>query len=225
MSGLEERFPRVGAKRTLARWNQELQRIRSPILRYGLSVVCVPIALGLALTFQYYQFRDVALPVLNLAVAIAARYAGVGPSVLTIPPSTICFSFFFAEPIHSFAVSTKDLPYFLTFLAWGVLVAWFSTVSRLPRLARDRLQIEVEHRAQHKDEIRRLNHELAKRSADLEATKGLGIGRLFGLARPARAGSPSGRVLGAATKRGVFFARRHESSVHANDSTVSKKNG
>src|ERR1700723_40975 len=80
MSDLEERPPRVGVKRPLARWNQELQRIRSPIFRYGLSVGCVAIALGLALTLQYYQFRDVALPVLSLAVAIATWYAGVGPS-------------------------------------------------------------------------------------------------------------------------------------------------
>jgi hypothetical protein len=62
MSDLEERLPRVGVKRTLARWNQGLQKIHSPILGYGLSVVCVAIALGLALTLQYYQFRDAALP-------------------------------------------------------------------------------------------------------------------------------------------------------------------
>jgi K+-sensing histidine kinase KdpD len=103
MSDLEERPPRVGVKRTLARWNQELQRIHSPILRYGLSVVCVAIALGLALTLQYYQFRDVGLPGLSLAVAIATWYAGVGPSVLAILLSTMCFNYFFVEPIRSFA--------------------------------------------------------------------------------------------------------------------------
>jgi K+-sensing histidine kinase KdpD len=174
MSDLEERPPPVGVKRTLARWNQELQRIHSPILRYSLSVVCVAIAIGLALALRSYQFRDVELPVLSLAVAIATWYAGVGPSVLAILLSTMCFDYFFTEPFYSFAVSAADIPYFLTFLAWAVLVAWFSTASRRIeeglRLARDRLQIEVEHRAQREDEIRRLNQELAKRAADLEAT-------------------------------------------------------
>src|SRR5258705_4318821 len=150
MSDLEERPPRVGVKRSLARWNQELQRIHSPILRYGLSVVCVAIALGMALTLQY-QFRHVALPVLSLAVAIATWYAGIGPSVLAILLSTVWFNYFFVEPIHSFAVSTRDLPYFLTFLAWAVLVAWFSTVRRRIeeglRQTRDHLQVEVEQRA------------------------------------------------------------------------------
>jgi signal transduction histidine kinase len=161
-------------KRTLTGWNQELQRIRSPILSYGLSVVCVAIALGLALILQYYDFRDVELPVLGLAVGISTWYAGIGPSVLAILLSTMCFNYFFTEPLYSFYVSTRDLPYFFIFLAWAAIVAWFSTVSRRIeeglRQTRDRLQIEVEQRAQREEEISSLNQELAKRAAELEAT-------------------------------------------------------
>src|SRR6202790_5264068 len=102
MTELAEGPTHVGVRRSLAYWNQEFQRIHSPILRYGLSVVCVAIALGLALTLQYYQFRDVALPVFSLAVAIATWSAGVGPSVLAILLSTMYFNYFFAEPIYSF---------------------------------------------------------------------------------------------------------------------------
>ena len=174
MSDLEERPTLVGVKRTLTGWNQELQRIRSPILSYGLSVVCVAIALGLALTLQYYDFRDVELPVLSLAVGITTWYAGIGPSVLAILLSTIFFNYFFTEPLYTFYVSTRDIPYFLSFLVWAVVVAWFSTVSRRIegglRQTRDRLQIEVEHRVRREDEIRSLNLELAKRAAELEAT-------------------------------------------------------
>jgi signal transduction histidine kinase len=174
MSDLEERPTLVGVKRTLTGWNQELQRIRSPILSYGLSVVCVAIALGLALTLQYYDFRDVELPVLSLAVGITTWYAGIGPSVLAILLSTIFFNYFFTEPLYTFYVSTRDIPYFLSFLVWAVVIAWFSTVSRRIegglRQTRDRLQIEVEHRVRREDEIRSLNLELAKRAAELEAT-------------------------------------------------------
>ena len=174
MSDLEERPTLVGVKRTLTGWNRELQRIRSPILSYGLSVVCVAIALGLALTLQYYDFRDVELPVLSLAVGITTWYAGIGPSVLAILLSTIFFNYFFTEPLYTFYVSTRDIPYFLSFLVWAAVVAWFSTVSRRIegglRQTRDRLQIEVEHRVRREDEIRSLNLELAKRAAELEAT-------------------------------------------------------
>ena len=163
----------LAARAQQAPWNLA-QMLRSLILRYGLSVVCVAIALGLALTLRYYQFRDVELPVFTLVVAIATWYGGIGPSVLATVLCTTCFNYFFVEPTYSFAISTRDLPYFCIFLAWALIVAWFSYVRRQVeeglRQARDRLQTEVEQRAQREDEIRSLNRELAKRAAELEAT-------------------------------------------------------
>jgi K+-sensing histidine kinase KdpD len=97
-------------------WELDLHRGRPPILRYGFSVVCVAIALGLALAFQYYKFRNVELPVLALSVGIATWYAGVGPSVLAVVLSAASFAYFFTEPIYSFEISPRDLPYFLVFV-------------------------------------------------------------------------------------------------------------
>jgi signal transduction histidine kinase len=174
MTELAEAPTHVGLRRSLAHWNQEFQRIHSPILRYGFSVVSVAIALGLALTLQYYQFRDVELPVLTLAIALVTWYAGGGPSVLAIVLATGCFAYFFAEPIYSFHISRRDLPYFFVFVAWAVIVASFSAVRRRIedslRQARDNLQVEVEQRKLREDEIRKLNQELGKRAAELEAT-------------------------------------------------------
>ena len=164
----------VGVRRTLTRWDLESQRIRPPVLRYGFSVVSVAIGLGLALTFQYYQFRDVEVPVLALSIALTTWYAGVGPAALAIVLSTAGFDYFFAEPIYSFSVSSKDLPYFFVFLAWGLTVASFSAVRRRIedslRQARDHLQVELEQRKHREDEIRKLNNELAKRARDLETS-------------------------------------------------------
>jgi signal transduction histidine kinase len=164
----------VGIRETLARWNEESQRIRSPILRYGLSVVSVAIGLGLALALQYYHFRDVELPVLSLSIALTTWYAGIGPSVLAIVLATAAFNYFFAEPIYSFAVSASDLPFFFVFIAWALIVAWFSAAGRRIenglRQARDRLQVELEQRKRREDEIRQLNQELAKQAAELEAS-------------------------------------------------------
>jgi hypothetical protein len=67
MTELAEGSTHVGVRRSLAYWNQEFQRLHSPILRYGFSVVSVAIALGLAFALQYYKFRDVELPVLTVA--------------------------------------------------------------------------------------------------------------------------------------------------------------
>jgi signal transduction histidine kinase len=161
-------------RRSLAYWNQEFQRIHSPILRYGFSVVSVAIAVGVALALRYYQFREAELPVLTLAIALTTWYAGAGPSVVAVLLSTACFAYFFAEPIYSFEISPRDLPYFLVFVAWAALVASFSAVRRRIedslRQARDNLLVELEQRRHREDEIRKLNQELGKRAAELEAT-------------------------------------------------------
>jgi K+-sensing histidine kinase KdpD len=163
----------VAVRRSLARWNLELYRGRSPI-RYGFSVVCVAVALGAALAFQYYSFRDVELPLFGLAIVVTTWYAGVGPSALAVVLSAVCFNYFFTEPLYSFAVSTRDLPYFCIFTASAAIIAWFVAVRRrienALRDARDHLQAEVEQRKRREIEIRKLNQELAKRARDLETS-------------------------------------------------------
>src|ERR1700692_3553812 len=117
MAELAEGPTHVGVRHSLAYWNQELQRIHSPILRYGFSIVSVAIALGVAFALRHFQLRDVELPVLTLAIALTTWYAGVGPSVLAVLLSSASFDYFFIEPLYSFDISVRDLPYFLIFLA------------------------------------------------------------------------------------------------------------
>jgi K+-sensing histidine kinase KdpD len=161
-------------KRSLTYWNQESQRIHSPILRYGFSVVSVAIALGVAFALDDYRFRDVELPALTVAIAFTTWYAGPGPSLLAVLLSSGCFDYFFTEPLYSFDISSKQLPHFFIFLAWAAIVASFSAVRRRTeddlRQARDALQVEVEQRRRRENEIRTLNQELGKRAAELEAS-------------------------------------------------------
>jgi signal transduction histidine kinase len=174
MTELAEEPTHVGVRRRLAYWNQEFQRIHSPILRYGFAVVSVAVALGVAFVFQRYEFRDVELPVLTVAIAFTTWYAGAGPSVLAVLLSSACFDYFFTEPLYSLNISTRDLPYFLIFVGWAAIVASFSAVRRRIednlRQARDSLQVEVEQRRHREDEIRKLNQELGRRAVELEAS-------------------------------------------------------
>jgi K+-sensing histidine kinase KdpD len=161
-------------KHSLAYWNQESQTIHSPVLRYGFSVVCVAIGLGVALVLQHYQLRDVELLAFTLAVALTTWYAGAGPSAVAVVLSSACFDYFFTEPFYSLDISRADVPYYCTFVAWAAIVAWFSAVRRRIedslRQARDDLEVEVEQRRQREDKIRELNQELGKRAAALEAS-------------------------------------------------------
>ena len=161
-------------RRSLAYWNQEFQRIHSPVLRYGFSVVSVVVALGLSLALQHYAFHDLQLPVLTLAIGLTTWYAGTGPAVLAVLTSSIIFDYFFTQPLYSFAISGREFLYYLIFVLWGIIVASFSAVRRQMearlRQALENLQVEVEQRRHREDEIRKLNQELVRRAVELEAT-------------------------------------------------------
>jgi signal transduction histidine kinase len=174
MTELADAPTHFGVRRSLAYWNRELQRIHSPVLRYIFAVVWVANALGISFAAQHYGFRDIELPVLTVAIALTTWYAGAGPSLLAVVLSSVCFDYFFIEPLYSLDISTRDLPYFLIFIAWAGVVASFSAVRRRIedslRLARDNLQLEVEQRRLREDEIRKLNRELGRRATELEAS-------------------------------------------------------
>jgi light-regulated signal transduction histidine kinase (bacteriophytochrome) len=114
------------------------------------------------------------LPLFEFAIALTAWFAGLVPSTVTVVLSALCFDFFFTEPRYSFDIAGDDVPYFILFAFWALLVAWFVNVRRRIeadlREARDQLLLEVEQRRQREDEVRTLNDELAKRATELEAS-------------------------------------------------------
>jgi len=86
----------------------------------------------------------------------------------------MAFSYFVSPPLYTFQISQEDLPAFIAFTLWAVIIAGFLSVRRSIendlRHARDHLRIEVE-RSQHRErEISRLNLELAKRAEQLQAS-------------------------------------------------------
>jgi signal transduction histidine kinase len=152
MTELSEGRLRVAGTGAPPHWILDLPSIRSAILRYGFSVLCVAIALGVSLIFQDYQFREVEAPLFTLSIAIITWYAGTGPSVLAILLSTAVFDFFFAEPLYSFAISSRDLPWFLIFVLGGIIFALFAAVRRRTEAS-----------------LLQAREQLANRAAELEA--------------------------------------------------------
>ena len=228
MTDLAEDLTDAPVKRRLPYWNHELQRLHSPILRYGFSVVSVAVALGLAFALQYYQFHDVELPGFTVAIAFTTWYAGIGPCVLAVILSSACFDFFFTEPIYSFDISGDELAYYFIFVVWAAIVASFSAVrlpdrgqpSSSPRQAADRggtTQAPRGGNSQTQSGTRQTG------GGTRDDQQGIGIFHLFRLPRPAGATSPHGRILGAAAKTGIVFARREESAIHTNDSRSQQK--
>ena len=125
----------------------------SAIRRYALSALGVCLALGIALLLHQFHFGNVEVPLLLFEIALAAWYGGLGAAVLAWALSCFGFDYLFVEPLYSFAVAPREVPYFVVFALFAALVTWFSTVRR--RVERD---------------LRHARDELEKRSADLAAS-------------------------------------------------------
>ena len=122
----------------MLRGRPPLPKVPSAIQRYGLAVLSVAIALGMALFLQRYNFHDVEFPLFLFAIALAVWHEGVGPGILAVVLSSLAFDYFFALPLHSLYVRRSDLPYFIIFISFASLLAWFSAVRR--RFERELLQ-------------------------------------------------------------------------------------
>jgi signal transduction histidine kinase len=116
---------------------------------YALAVLSVAVALGVALLLERYDFRGVEFPLLLFAVALTVWYADLGPGILSVVISSLAFNYFFTEPLHSFYVTRAELPYYLVFLLFASLVAFFAAVRR--RVERDLLQSRGELEASNKE--------------------------------------------------------------------------
>jgi PAS domain S-box-containing protein len=136
----------------LVRWDLQLHKGRASLLGYAISTFYVAVALGLSLAAHELHLRDIAFPLLCLAIAIATWSQGSRPGALAVLLSTLCYNFFFTEPIYSLYVSAPDVPRFLLFIVWGSAVGYFAALQRRNeqdlRSARDRLQAEVDWRAE-----------------------------------------------------------------------------
>jgi hypothetical protein len=112
----------------MARPRLQSQLARSPVLRYGLALLSVSVALGASLFLERFHFRDVADPLFLIAIAMTVWYAGTGPAIVAVVLSGLVDTYFFIEPIYSFYVTRDDLPHFVIFILFALLLTWFAAV-------------------------------------------------------------------------------------------------
>jgi PAS domain S-box-containing protein len=102
----------------------------SKVGRYGLSVVSIVGALGIALLFERYDIRRLEFPVFLFEIALVVWYLGVGPAILAVVLSSVAFNYFFTEPVHSLYVHSAELPYYIVFVLFSLLLTWFAGARR-----------------------------------------------------------------------------------------------
>ena len=143
------------------------------LVPYLLSTASVALALWGALVAERNGFARLEFPLFLFAVASTIWYPGVGPAMVAVVLSSLAFDYWFAEPRHSLAVNAREVPYLVSFLLLSAMLTGFSVVRRRSERAlvesRERLRVEVAERKAREEEIHKLNAQLERRSADLEA--------------------------------------------------------
>src|SRR5260370_14800485 len=97
-------------------------------MRYGIGVLSVAMAVGLALVIR--RFEGVAVTPFLMAIALTVWYAGRGPGFLAIVFSLLSVDYFFTLPLYQFRFDLSNLPYLVVFTLFGLVFSWFSSTRR-----------------------------------------------------------------------------------------------
>jgi PAS domain S-box-containing protein len=176
------------------------RRGTSVVLRYGLAVVSVAAALGLALLAQAYAVHNPEFPLFLLSIAVTVWYAGSAPGVLAVLLSSVSFNYFFTEPLYSFYIAASDRVDFIVFVLFALIIGWFSSrrrrIEQELREARDKLEIEVAERTQQANLLNLTHDSIFVRDMDFLVTYwNLGSQELYGWTAEDAIGKQSHQLL------------------------------
>jgi len=136
----------------MARETHLSPNVRTMLLRYGLAVVSVAVALGINLFLFNRRIEGVEFPIFLMAITLTVWYAGTKPAILALILATLAFNYYFTRPYYSFFITRADAPYYVVFIVFASLITWFSAIrlraERELRRSRDELQKEVATRTQ-----------------------------------------------------------------------------
>src|SRR5258708_4599988 len=121
-------FHAIQAKQAMAHWASPSRTRLAVIRRYGIAVLSVGVALGLALLVR--RFEGMAVASFLMAIALTVWYAGRGPGFLAIVLSLLSVDYFFTLPLYQFRFDLSNLPYLVVFTLFGLVFSWFSATRR-----------------------------------------------------------------------------------------------
>lgn len=142
-----------------------------PVARYSLAVILVALALFISLALQN-SFGNPFWFFFSVAVILSTWFGRTGPGWLSVVCSSLAVAYYFTPPVHSFAVRSSDLPYFVTFVACEIgatqLISWRRRTDDALRQARDELEARVAERTV---ELKNANEALLRQMEEQRRTE------------------------------------------------------
>jgi light-regulated signal transduction histidine kinase (bacteriophytochrome) len=136
------------------------RRAAERIGRYGLAVAMVTAATALGYVADLLSVENLPFPLFLMSIGATVWFAGMGPGILGLVLSSLCFTYFFTPPLYEFSIARSDRPYFAAFVLFALMVSWFAST---------RHRIEQELR-QARDELEKANATLERQTIELEAS-------------------------------------------------------
>jgi two-component system sensor kinase FixL len=143
-----------------------LRRERPTILRYGLAVLSVAVAVLLT---QLLESLMDTVPLFYAAVIISSWYGGRWAGLLSVVLATPAVDYYFLPPYHRFSPGIADIPHIAAFVLMALSVSFLSTARKRAegslRQAHDEMEAKViERTADLKQTNEKLQEEIAERS-------------------------------------------------------------
>lgn len=145
----------------------------STALRYGLALISVAAALGLAQTFLRFHLPQPFTAFALSAIAITFWYGGIGPGILAAVLASLVRTDFFELEINGVSRTIYDV----VFLIFALLMAWITHVRKELEVKVAKRTTELTHAT---ESLKPLTKELRRREADLEGAQRLSHTGSFG---------------------------------------------
>ena len=101
----------------------------SPLVRYGVAVLAVGLALLLMLLLEPLMERSIFF-MFVLAVMISSLYSGLGPGLLATVLSSSAIAYFLLSPAYSLNIAVEETLRLGIFVLVALLIVWLTTVRR-----------------------------------------------------------------------------------------------